>query len=127
MYKKLKSYLHDDTLFIACLIILIGVISFGLGRKSVLSADNLICKPKNDPGVVFYDVCNKDANAREFQGSDTQVKSLKLVASKTGTKYHLPDCPGVSQIKKENIIYFNSIELAEAAGYQPAANCPALN
>jgi methylphosphotriester-DNA--protein-cysteine methyltransferase len=49
-----------------------------------------------------------------------------VVASKSGTKYHLPTCPGAKQIKSTNLITFNSKQEAEAAGYTPASNCPGL-
>src|SRR3990167_172867 len=48
------------------------------------------------------------------------------VASKTGTRYYLPSCAGVSNIKEENRVYFVSVAQARAAGYTAAANCPGL-
>ncbi|HYF29320.1 MAG TPA: Ada metal-binding domain-containing protein [Candidatus Paceibacterota bacterium] len=48
------------------------------------------------------------------------------VASKSGTKYHLPSCSGAKRIKEENKVWFATKEAAEAAGYAPAANCPGL-
>lgn len=48
------------------------------------------------------------------------------VASKSGTRYYLPTCSGVKRIKEENKIWFASKEMAEAEGYEPAANCPGL-
>ena len=114
MLEKLKSILSDDSLFFAVLLILIGIVSFGLGRQSVLG-NNMAQNNTNSAGVVFYDVTD-----REF-GSEEQV-----VASKSGTKYHSIDCPGAMQMKEENKIYFDSVELAKAAGFQPAANCPEL-
>jgi methylphosphotriester-DNA--protein-cysteine methyltransferase len=55
-----------------------------------------------------------------------ESEAVSVIASKNGSKYHLPSCPGGSQIKAENRITFASPDLAEAAGYQPAANCPGL-
>ncbi len=54
------------------------------------------------------------------------TKEGSVVASKSGTKYHLPDCPGAKQIKESNKISFASVSAARAAGYTPAANCPGL-
>lgn len=48
------------------------------------------------------------------------------VASKTGTKYHLPTCAGAKQIKEENKVWFSTKEEAEAAGYTPATNCKGI-
>jgi hypothetical protein len=48
------------------------------------------------------------------------------VASKSGTRYYLPNCSGVSRIKEENKVWFQTKEQAEARGLLPAANCPGL-
>jgi hypothetical protein len=48
------------------------------------------------------------------------------VASKSGTKYHLPDCSGAKRIKEENKVWFETKEQAAAAGYTPASNCPGI-
>lgn len=52
--------------------------------------------------------------------------SGNYVASKSGTKYYLPWCGTVKRIKDENKVWFDSKEEAEAAGYQPAANCKGI-
>ena len=48
------------------------------------------------------------------------------VASKSGTKYYLPWCGTANRIKEENKVWFETKAEAEAAGYQPAANCKGL-
>ena len=50
----------------------------------------------------------------------------KVVASKNGTKYYLPDCAGAGRISDANKIWFTSAVAAVAAGYAPAANCNGL-
>ena len=60
------------------------------------------------------------------EGTETPVVLQQVVASKNGTKYHLPWCPGAKQIKDENKITFISAEEARVQGYTPAANCPEL-
>jgi len=112
MSEKLKSFLGDDAIFMAFLLILVGVISFGLGRGSVSEQEI------RAPGVVFNDAITTEAG---LPGQKDRV-----VGSRSGTKYHLLDCPGALQMKEENKVFFDSIELAEAAGYTPAANCPGL-
>jgi hypothetical protein len=49
-----------------------------------------------------------------------------VVASRTGTKYYLPDCAGATKISESNTVWFASIELARAENYEPADNCPGL-
>ena len=53
-------------------------------------------------------------------------KEGKYVASKSGSKYHLPSCSGAKRIKEENKVWFDTKEQAAAAGYGPASNCPGL-
>ena len=55
-----------------------------------------------------------------------EPKAAVVVGSKSGTKYHLPDCPGAKRIKPENLVSFETIAAAKAAGYTAAANCPGL-
>ena len=115
MLEKLKLFLANDSHFYALVVLLVGVASFGLGKQSVLSENNLKNKPEA-AGVVFY----------EASQTDSIGVSKQLVASKSGTRYHLLSCPGAVQIKEENKIFFDSVEKAKAAGYEPAANCLGL-
>lgn len=48
------------------------------------------------------------------------------VGSKSGSKYHLPNCPGALRISAANKVFFASKEEALAKGYSPAANCKGL-
>ena len=48
------------------------------------------------------------------------------VASKKGSKYHLPTCPGARTIAEGNKIWFATKEEAARAGYTPAANCKGI-
>lgn len=50
----------------------------------------------------------------------------QYVASKSGKAYYLPWCGGVSRIKEENKVWFQSKEEAEAKGYSPAKNCKGI-
>lgn len=116
MWQKLKSFLANDAYFYAFLILIIGVLSFGLGRLSV----------SENTGNG-----NQQAGFQALPPHPPDISSKKsanmpVVASKSGTKYHLLDCPGALQIKTENRIDFTSVEAAQAAGYTPAGNCPGL-
>ena len=53
-------------------------------------------------------------------------QTARYVASKNGTKYHLPTCSGAKTIGETNKVWFASKEAAEAAGYAPAANCKGI-
>lgn len=127
MLQKLKSILTNDAVFYSVLLILVALASFGLGRQSVSTpvavesqraTPILATQPKVDNSIKNKATSTK---TETVLASDTTV-----VASKSGTKYHLPTCPGAKQIKEANLISFASIEAAKAAGYTPAANCPGL-
>lgn len=115
MFEKLKSFLADDAFFYTIVILLVAGISFGLGRHSVgqKMAQN------SSPGVVLHE-------STEVVTDEVKVEQATVVGSRSGTKYHLLDCPGAQQMKEENKVYFESVDMAEAAGYTPAANCPGL-
>lgn len=138
MYEKFKSFLADDSIFTALLLILVGTVSFGLGRQSAVGeagpgllstapAQIIFSEGKVPAPIRTPDTGpNTAQNVVDTKAGEKQSGIMQLVASKSGTKYHLSTCPGASQIKEENKIYFDSIESAEAAGYSPAANCKGL-
>ncbi|MCD4740021.1 hypothetical protein K8R43_02375 [archaeon] len=46
-----------------------------------------------------------------------------LIASKYSDVFHRADCPHAQRIKLENIVYFETVEEAEAAGYRACMVC----
>lgn len=54
------------------------------------------------------------------------VPGVGYVASKSGTKYYLPNCSGVARIKEANRVWYATKEEAEVVGLTPAAACPGL-
>ena len=130
MLPKFKSFLANDLLFYSVLLVLIAVGSFGLGRLSVSST-----KVPEKPLFLKENITSASAvNAVPAATASTSVKAevtavsktAAVVGSKSGTKYHLPNCPGAKRIKPANLISFETIDAAKAAGYTPAANCPGL-
>lgn len=131
MWEKFKSILADEQIFASILIILVGVISFGLGRTSISTPADTVettrielapepfIMPANDGGAVA-------GVTTDSSGADVSAAAQRLVASKTGARYHLLDCPSAGQIKESNKVYFATPAEAEAAGYTKAANCPGL-
>ncbi len=96
---------------IVLIIILAASGSFFLGRISALEAS------KPPIGVRMA------PEASEPRGM--HVGGL-IVASKTGEVYHYPWCPGASQMKKENQVWFADEAAARKAGYKPSKNCTGL-
>jgi hypothetical protein len=108
--QKIKGLLAAPELFPVLLVLLVGVTSFGLGRLA-----------ERGGGVVFEDTAHRVA-IREAVLPQAQG----YVASQGGSKYHLPWCAGADRILEENRVWFETKEEAEAAGYEPAANCSGI-
>lgn len=132
MYKKLKSYLGNDAIFMAGLLLGVGIASFGLGRLSVLgnsagqgsqSQIALVASHLPAPLAATSASSGKPLTLDVIQPTP---ETASYVGSKSGTKYHLTTCAGAKRIKPENKIYFNTPKDAEAAGYSKASNCPGL-
>lgn len=99
-----------DDAFLVVAIFLIALASFGLGRLSVLYE-------ANEPLRVVQ---------IEEEAPAVTAETGKYVASISGSRYHLPWCPGAQSIKEENKIWFETRDDAEVAGYTPAVNCIGL-
>lgn len=134
MQEKLKSWLRNDQVFYGILLVLVGFGSFALGRLSVApvavgQASGVAFIEAEVPSVLGQGlVVSSDRQPADAKlpGQESTQTFLSVVASKSGTKYHLLSCAGAKQIKPENLITFKSREEAERAGYTPAANCPGL-
>jgi hypothetical protein len=134
MLEKLKSWLIDDTVFYTVLLILIAIASFGLGRQSVaVSTTPVVQTESRVTEREVETVVPTSTSSPTTPNSSPEplvptpnLQSAAVIGSRSGTKYHLPTCPGAKQIKPENVITFATIAAAEAAGYTPAANCPGL-
>ncbi len=133
--KKVKNLIaaNQSDLYVALVIFLVGIGSFGLGRLSVIW-------PEKQPLRVEYPpptgkgTLNRQTNrakvgiptASSKQAAIIESGKGTYVASKNGSAYHFPWCPGAQKIKDANKIWFTTKEEAEAKGYKPAGNCPGL-
>lgn len=95
-------------------IVLISLISFGLGRISIslTSSDEQVKIIENNLFKAQIGESIKNQNLDSFVGS------------KNSDKYHLPDCTWAKRIKKENQIWFSSAEDAKNQGYNPGSCIP---
>lgn len=111
-----------EPFLIPAVVALVGLACFGLGRLSVSQA--------GDPRLVINGAMVPQAAAVGAAGNPASPKVTQgegaYVASKNGSKYYLPTCGGANRIKEENKVWFDSAAAAEAAGFEPAANCPGL-
>lgn len=136
-FQKVKTVLktHEREFFIVLLVMLLGIASFGFGRLSILWREKepiTIEKQKQtEPPIGTVEAAAISIPLTiptEKQVTQSPPKAQgTFVASKKGTAYHFPWCPGAKQIKEENKIWFQTKEEAERFGYKPAANCPGLS
>jgi len=116
MWEKLKSWVADDVVFFGLLIVLVGFVGYGLGQRSQPSS--VVTPDRTAAPVTIVD--------HSTPPPVLATGTAAVVGSRSGTKYHLPDCPGAQQMNPENRVAFATVEAAKAAGYGPAANCPGL-
>ena len=142
LWEKIKGFLvpsdfktpkWSDDLFLILVIVLVAFGSFGLGRLSKIEEQKAPIRIENAPVVTpqTFPAQSTEAtslNKRQVATPEAVVSNEQgtYVASKTGTKYHYPWCPGAQRISEGNRIYFNSKEEAEARGYTAASNCKGL-
>lgn len=136
LWIKFKSSSMRIDILLGVLIVIVAGASFLLGRLSVQEQKNTLNTTQQKSQLVnrttepqstiprVSDEAKASTESTGTQGSHSDAKTY--VASKSGTKYHLPWCSGAKRIKEENKIYFATKEDAEKAGYSPAANCKGI-
>ena len=141
--KKFKALVGNDALFTTALVLLVGIGSFGLGRSSLtesVSPEAVVAnvavtgettaKPSSrpTPAATAQPTTQKAAPEpiTEAVVPEAEAGEAMYVGSKNGTKFHLLTCPGASQIKEENKVYFTSKQEAYSKGYTEAANCKGI-
>ena len=136
-FQKVKNFAveYQDRIVLIIGIVLIALISFGLGLlyNREISKEPVIIEESAENANHESRIMNYDSGGNSSLNStasatntSTQTQTEVVVASRNGTKYHLTSCSGAKQIKPENKITFSSFKEAEAAGYEPASNCPGL-
>ncbi len=131
-------------ILLSLIIIIVGSVSFLLGRLSVSEKTTKIHQTANliesqitvATSTTSPTVPTPNQNILNIQSSPQVVPTQpqkpvvnidgNYVASKSGTKYHLPWCSGAKRITDANKVWFKTKEEAEKAGYQPAANCKGI-
>lgn len=131
-----KRLFSNSDAHLALIIVVVACGSFWLGRLSETQnvPKQAIATETQVSNVSLSDTfsdSNHEIATSSINNSATPQSSLTssqgaYVASKSGTKYHLPWCGSAKQIKEENKIWFQTKEEAERAGYSPAANCKGI-
>ena len=144
MNKLLEKFrLHQDSLFLVVVIVLVGLIGFGLGRLSAkyqtaeLKIESTLVNTADLNKIVTGSREKTTADVKSSpQPADGEVVSLsssvadterKIVGNKNSKIYHYNDCPGALRMKEENRVVFASILDAKNAGCRPAGNCQGLD
>lgn len=119
--------MSDDRIFYTALLVLVGFLSFGLGRMSIVE-DNISKTAINKEAESYTQRAVPLVAVATSSKEDTSLvsDSVMYVGSKNSDKYHLLWCSGAKRITEENKVFFKSKEEAESAGYKPAGNCPGL-
>lgn len=113
--------------YTAALIILVAFASFGLGRLSKLQEGKAPIRIEQASAAVLSSPPFQGGDKGVVKGEEVKIVSGgRVVASKSGTKYHFPWCSGAARISDANKVWFNSVEEARKAGYTPASNCKGL-
>jgi hypothetical protein len=117
--EKIKSFIESEKgkdLMIVLVVILVGIISFYLGRLSTEEAKDglkIDTNPSNEqisPNLSISERINKNSQGSYF-------------ASSRGKKYYPIGCSAGKSLKEENRIYFETANEAEKAGYTLSSSC----
>lgn len=124
MLSQIKNFIkrNNTDIFIVLTVTLVALISFGIGRLTAPKTEPIQIKNLEKADIEQLEIFAEQENSEDLKAEHRG----KVVASSKSDKYHLPDCPGAKQISEQNKIWFDSIEAAEKAGYNPAGNCPGL-
>ena len=85
---------------------------------------------ENKKKVEFWPEKPAEAKAGVNKAKPKKTENIELpddlgplVASKSGKKFHLPDCSSAKRILPKNLIKFKTVSEAKAAGYTPSKSC----
>lgn len=111
---KIKNWTEDAIAEwgLVAIVMLVGLASFGLGRLSALE--------EAKPAISIR-------QAQTASAAESLTVGGLVVASRKGSSYHYPWCPGAAAIAEGNKVWFKSEEAARKAGYSPAKNCKGLS
>ena len=144
----IKNWFEDNQADIVLVVgvILIALISFGLGRLSapqnnkepIVIEQNQESGIKNNDASILNNLEQGSGDGQNNPSTSAAADSLRsgnnvgveaavgakgiFVASKNGAKYHWPWCSFAKKIKPENQVWFKSETEAQKAGYS-ACGC----
>lgn len=115
--------INEKELFLFAVIVLVAIISFGLGRLSKI-------REEKTPITITETTVNNSGQpylaGRQAATLTRENNDKTFVASRNGKKYYYAWCDSAKTIKEQNRVWFSSAEEARKSGYQPAENCKGL-
>ena len=117
---KIKDKIDIDSMTIVCfcIIVLVSLGSFGLGRLSVAKIDNIDQLKVKEEGT---DISKNEGDTVPDNSSSSKEKLY--VASKNGKLYYSLGCAGAKRISPKNEVWFASSIDAEKSGYTLSTSC----
>jgi Metal binding domain of Ada len=127
--RKFKDFWFSADMVLVLIIVVTAGASFMLGRLSEGESTQVPSVQRTQSAQTITST-KEESNSEPKMSPPTTVPTPqtegKYVASKSGTKYHLPWCGSAKSIKEENKVWFETKEEAEKAGYAPASNCKGI-
>lgn len=127
---------HQDKIVLIIGAILIASIGFAAGRLTsqritpqpveIKESNSQLIKKVTDFSRENGQVKGQESVEQKISSNDlnqSEKREGNFVGNKKSKKFHYPDCKYAKKMKKENQIWFSSIEEAEKAGYQPCKVC----
>jgi hypothetical protein len=126
--EKIKGFMASDTgkdILVVLIVILVGLGSFELGRLSNKgqSTGVKVTYPDGQEASALSPINALGQVSSQNIGIDSLDSNKAFFASTKGTKYYSIGCGAGKTIKQENRIYFETSNVAEAAGYTLSTSC----
>ena len=117
--------IDSTTLVCLCVVILVGLSSFGLGRFSVsnIQKEEDIKLENTNDYIVKEEIGKSVKVESSIDNVESNFKERKYLASKNGKLYYTVSCSGASRIREENKVWFATSTEAEKAGYSLSTSC----
>ena len=131
MVTRIREFveIYREELFFVFIVIIVGLIGFGLGRLSLLQAG------QGSGDIANLEIKSTPIGAEELlkltgEGSEKtdgdSAGPTDIVGNRNSKIFHLSHCPGARNMSEVNKVFFSSINAAIEAGYRAAGNCPGL-
>ncbi len=120
---KIKTFVNErrKMLLMALFVFMISLISFGLGRLSIVAQPESLVIENGVPTLSDVEKIMTTGGAQSI-GLPT-AQNGNFVASKNSTYYYLPTCATVKRIKDENKVWFQTEQEAQSLGFTRGSGC----